>query len=46
MGLLAFHDCVVGCDGCIYQDNGSNDGLAAVIDELVKVFLWWNILYI
>ncbi len=35
--LEAFHDCVGGCDGCVNLDNASNDGLADVIAELVRV---------
>ena len=37
--LLAFHDCVGGCDGCINLDNASNNGLSTVILGLDLLYL-------
>ena len=36
----AFHDCVSGsCDGCINQDNESNNGLATIIANLDAAYV-------
>jgi hypothetical protein len=39
---LGFHDCVGGCDGCIFLDNPDNFGLQLPIDELVPVVEFYS----
>lgn len=36
--VLAFHDCVGGCDGCINLDNESNNGLASIVADLEVMY--------